>query len=195
MTAMLLEPRAFALAGLGILAALLASAAWHDVRTYRIPNFISVTGAGLALALHALLPAGTGLAGASPGALGLGSSVAGLLVGLVPMLVLYLFNAVGAGDAKLMGMTGAFLGPTDALGALLATAIAGMALALVCALRARAVRRMMGNFALIGYSMLARLTATAAPGFDPGRDAATKVPYSVAIAAGTASWMALRHST
>lgn len=195
MAAMLLEPQAFALAGLGILGTLLALAVWHDLRAYRIPNGIVVTGVALALALHTLLQPGSGLAGEIPGALGLPRALAGMLVGLVPVLLLYLVHAAGAGDAKLMGMTGAFLGPVDALGALVATAVAGMVLALICALKARALRRLAGNLALIGYSMIARFAATPGPSFDARRDAAAKVPYSIAIAAGTAAWMTVRYST
>ena len=195
LSAILVQPREFALAGLAILGALLTAAVWHDARTYRIPNAIVVTGVGVALAMHTFLsPPGTGLAGAAPGPLGLSYALGGLLVGLVPVLLLYFANAAGAGDAKLMGMTGAFLGPVDALGALLATAIAGIALALICAIRAGVARRMLANMALIGYSMLARLTATAGPSFDARQDTAAKVPYSIAIAAGTAIWMAVRYS-
>ena len=167
-----------------LLFVLLAVAAWHDVRSYRIPNVIVFSGAAIALAIHALAPAGIGL----PAAL------CGLLVGLVALLPLYPLGAVGAGDVKLMAMTGAFLGPLDAAGVVMSTAIVGAVLAVAFALRARAVKRLAGNLRLIGYSLAARLNAVEGPSFDPQKDSAAKTPYALAIAAGTWLWLALRYS-
>jgi prepilin peptidase CpaA len=162
---------------------LLVAAAWHDVRSHRIPNVIVFPGAAIALTLHALAPAGIGLPAA----------FCGLFVGIAFFLPLYLLGATGAGDVKLMAMTGAFLGPLDAAFAGIFTAVAGGLLAVAYALRARAVRRMAGNLRLIGFSLAARLIAVEGPSFDPQRDSAAKTPYGMAIALGTASWLALRY--
>ena len=175
---------ATAVVSLAVLGGLLAAAVWHDVRSHRIPNAVVFSGMAIALTLHALAPAGIGLP----------TAFCGLLVGLCAFLPLYLIGAAGAGDIKLMAMTGAFLGPVDAVCAVISTAIAGALLALMCALHARAVKRMAGNLRLIGFSLAARLMAVEGPSFDPQRDSVAKTPYGLAIASGTASWLVLRYS-
>lgn len=172
-----------ALAAFGCLGGLLAAAAWHDFRAYRIPNAIVFPGTLLALTVHAALPGGLGLAA------GLG----GMMIGLAALWPLYWIGAAGAGDVKLMGMTGAFLGPVDAVGAALATVLAGALLAAAWALKAGVMRRAAENLRVILCSMLARFAAAHGPSFDPRRDAAARMPYSLAIAAGTALWLAFRY--
>jgi prepilin peptidase CpaA len=193
MVALVSDAHIISIGGLGLLGTLLALAAWHDVKSYRIPNAIVYGGAATALALHAFLPVGLGFAGAIPGGIGFFPAFGGLTVGLLALLPLYLLRAAGAGDVKLMAMTGAFLGPVDAIGAVILTGIAGAVLAAVFALRARAVRRMASNLRLIGYSLLARMVAVEGPSFDPKRDTAAKIPYSIAIAAGTLAWIVIRY--
>jgi prepilin peptidase CpaA len=193
MVALLTDARIIPIGGLGLLGILFALAVWNDVKSYRIPNALVYSGAAMALAVHTFLPAGLGLAGAVPGGIGFFPALGGLAVGLVALLPFYLLRAAGAGDVKLMAMTGAFLGPVDAIGAVILTGIAGAVLAAAFAFRARAVQRMASNLRLIGYSLLARMVAVEGPSFDPQRDTAAKVPYSIAIAAGTLAWIALRY--
>jgi prepilin peptidase CpaA len=97
-----------------------AIAAVADLLTRRIPNILLAPALGLAL----LLAAGTG------GITGLALAVAGLIVGIAIPLPLYLTRGMGAGDVKLLGVAGAFLGPYGALIAALMTFIAGAALAI-----------------------------------------------------------------
>ena len=189
LTAALKELRTVTFVGLGLLGGLLTVAVWHDVRTFRIPNLIVFGGTAIALVLHTALPEGSGFMGSAPGGIGFLNAFGGLIVGLAVFMPLYLIRAAGAGDVKLMGMVGAFLGPTHAFGAAVATGIAGALFAVVFALKARALRRMVGNLGLIFYSCFARLSAVAGPSFDARHDTAAKVPYSVAIAAGTALWV------
>lgn len=165
-----------------VLAALLSAAVWHDLRRRRIPNAIAFGGAAAALALHALLPAGIGLADA----------LAGLGVGLALLLPFYLLRAAGAGDVKLMAMVGAFLGPVDALGAVFGTFIAGALLAIAVAIHAGALRQFAHNLKLIAYAAFARLSFAQGPLFDARTDTVARIPYAVAIAAGTAGFLALR---
>jgi prepilin peptidase CpaA len=86
-----------------------------DLLTHRIPNIL--LGPAL-LAAVILSVAGSGISG---GLL----SLAGLCIGVAMLLPLYALGAMGAGDAKLLGVVGAFLGPWGALVAGLATLIVG----------------------------------------------------------------------
>lgn len=76
-------------------------AAIVDFRTQKIPNWLTVTQIFAGITLHSLM---TGWGGAK-----LALEGAGLALGV--MLPLVLLRAIGAGDWKLMGAVGAFLGP------------------------------------------------------------------------------------
>lgn len=168
------------LCGLGLLAGLLALAVWRDVASFKIPNALVYGGAAAALALH-------GVAGE-----GLPFAVAGLAVGLAAMLPLYLIGAAGAGDVKLMAMVGAFLGPVEGFGAALASYLAGMLLALVAMARPAVFGSAMRNLRLISYSVFARAAGMPAPAFNAQSGSAAKLPYGVAIAAGSLAWAGWR---
>lgn len=169
--------------GLGALAVLLGAAVWWDVREYRIPNGVVYTGIALAILMHTVFPAGGGFAAALPGGIGFLKASQGLGVGLAALLPFYLLGAAGAGDAKLMAMVGAFVGPVDALVVVLCTFIAGAAMAVVW---------------LMSGPLSAQLPVQPAPrASDPGlrRRWHAKLPYSVAIAIGTAAWLSFRMLT
>jgi prepilin peptidase CpaA len=176
------------LCSLGPLALLLGLAAWRDLASYRIPNAIPLGGLALALGLHFFLPSGYGFLALVPGGAGLQHALAGAGIGLAALLPLYFIRATGAGDVKLMAMVGAFVGPMDATGVALATYLAGMALALGAMARSHATQRVLANLRVIAHGAAARLAATAGPSFDPRTETAVRLPYSLAIAAGTASW-------
>jgi prepilin peptidase CpaA len=100
--------------GFSLLAVLLISSV-TDLAWHRIPNTLLLPALVLALALHA---SGDGLGGML-------SAGAGLVVGLAFLMPLYAMGGMGAGDVKLLGVVGAFLGPWGALVAGIATLIAG----------------------------------------------------------------------
>ncbi|HKQ28099.1 MAG TPA: prepilin peptidase [Burkholderiales bacterium] len=91
-----------------------------------------------------------------------GFVAAGLCVGLLALLPLYAAGAAGAGDAKLLAVVGAFAGPVDAVGIATFTFVAGALIAL--------------------RAMFA----------DGPAAARTRLPYSFAIAAGSATWFGLK---
>ena len=95
----------------GIAVVVLALAVREDLLRHRIPNALNMAGVVL----------GFGLATLAGGVSGAIHSVEGALVGCTALIPFYLLRGMGAGDVKLMGATGAFLGPS---GALLATALA-----------------------------------------------------------------------
>ena len=101
--------------------AVLLGIALADARTYLIPDLFSVGGAALGLAL-APLPGGPAIADALAGAaLGFGLTWAVAVLGKA----VFGKPAMGGGDVKTMAMAGAFLGPTGAVVALFAGALAG----------------------------------------------------------------------
>jgi Flp pilus assembly protein protease CpaA len=97
------------------LGATLIIAALIDLVSHRIPNRLLAPALAVAI-LSNLVFLGAG---------GLLTSLAGLAAGLAMLMPLYVMGAMGAGDVKLLGVAGAFLGPVGALLAGLATYIAG----------------------------------------------------------------------
>jgi len=106
------------------LIAFVCVAAWSDVRTRRIPNSITVSGAAVGLVLHIFYG----------GAYGAIQSLAGAALGLAIFIALYAAGGMGAGDVKLFGAIGAFAGPQALIPVFVFTGllggIAGVALAL-----------------------------------------------------------------
>ena len=86
-----------------------------DVRSHRIPNWLTLPAIITGLGIH-LISAGAG---------GLLFGVEGLLLGAGLFIVLYIMGGMGAGDVKLMGAVGSMLGPQMVLLAALYTALSG----------------------------------------------------------------------
>ena len=168
-----------------LLIALLVTAAVIDWRTYRIPNWLTFGGMAAGLMLSLL--------GSSAPLSGLLWAFAGLCVGLLVLLPLYMFRVMGAGDVKLMAMVGAFLGMPDIFSALVFTLVTGGIAALVFALHHRAMRRMAGNVADVVQSLAFAAIAGIRPSPDLGqRGSIGRLPYGVSIAIGTTAWLAAR---
>lgn len=161
----------------------LAGAVITDLRARLIPNALVLTGA-----LTGLL-----LGGLTPGAGGFLSALGGLALGLAIFLPMYLVRAMGAGDAKLMAMTGAFLGPAAIFEAALWVLLTGGALALAFALRRGVARRMAGNLREMLVSAAASVQIRTVPDFSAAPQTAARLPYAVAIALGVAAFLLARH--
>jgi prepilin peptidase CpaA len=86
-------------------AAFTLAAAVTDLRTRRLPNWLTVPAFAAALVFH----------GVSGGLSGLGEALAGFAVGFGALFVLWLIGGGGGGDVKLMGALGAWLGPKGTL--------------------------------------------------------------------------------
>jgi prepilin peptidase CpaA len=150
-------------------------ACWFDVRTRRIPNRLTVPAAALGLAAATV-------AHGSPGAL---SSVVGLLFGMLLFFPLFALKGLGAGDVKLMGALGAWVGATLVLGVAFYTTLAGGLLALALIVKHRygsqAVRNLwllLTHWRVSGLRPLDALTLETAKG--------PKLPYALPIAVGLA---------
>ena len=166
-----------------ILLLLLVIAAGIDMQQHRIPNVLSLGGIVLGIALQGWA---SGFSGAIAG-------VAGAAVGIGIFLPFYLGHGMGAGDVKLMGAVGAFLGPTNAL---LATGLslgAGGILALIILLS----RGGLGSLARRYWATIQNLVLTRQLAHQPpavNEVAAMKFPYAAAIGIGTVAalwWLSI----
>ncbi|MGX4642355.1 A24 family peptidase [Massilia sp. SYSU DXS3249] len=158
-----------------VLCALLLLATAIDVRERRIPNWLVASGTLGAIAFHSMWPQGEGLS----------FTLSGLVVGMASLIPLYVLRLMGAGDVKLMGMIGAFLGMSGVLGAVLASMAAGGILALAMATGKRMLPQLLANLRgmLVQYHfrhVTRGPTGPASPASSVG-----SMPYAVAITAGT----------
>lgn len=94
--------------------------AWGDVRTRRIPNYLTLTTAltGMAYQLGA------------HGLPGLWQGFLGLLLGFTLMIAFYLKGGMGAGDVKALAALGTWLGPLHTLYLFIYMGISGLPLLL-----------------------------------------------------------------
>ncbi len=98
-----------------VLTVVVVFSAWSDVRTRRIPNWLTVGGAGLGLVLQTY----------RGGPAGLLASLAGMGLGLGMFMALYAAGGMGAGDVKLFGAVGALVGPQHLLIVFVLTGVLG----------------------------------------------------------------------
>lgn len=176
---------------LAALAVLLGVAITTDIRSRRIANKLVVSGIALAAVAHIA----SQLAGSPPlSGPQLWAPVAGLFVGGLAMLPLYLLRACGAGDVKLMAMVGAFIGAPTALLATLYTLIAGGLLSLLFMLGRGVARQVLANVRFILTDWMLRMRGGQGAQLPPLSNTAARLPYGVAIATGTAAalWQRLQ---
>jgi prepilin peptidase CpaA len=105
-----------------VLLVMLLTAALFDVLYRRIPNWITVTGVVLGLAMNTII---------GPPEAGIVFSLVGLAVAFGVYLALYAVRAMGAGDVKLMAAIGALLGWERWFGMFFITALVGGVMALI----------------------------------------------------------------
>ena len=153
--------------------ALALIAGWTDWRSRRIPNWLTVPGLFVGIAVNVL----------TSGWVGMKTSLLGAGLGLLVLLPFVFLRSLGAGDWKLAGALGAFVG-WQALADLLvfSVLVAGvMALALVIYKgRFKQTMRNIGG-------MLASMGSFHMPGAEVSLDnpESLKVPYGVALALAT----------
>jgi prepilin peptidase CpaA len=153
---------------LTILAALL------DWRSRRIPNWLTVPGLLSGVVVHALIAGWHGTLFALEGA-----SLA--LILLLPLVAL---RALGAGDWKLMGAVGAFVGPVMFLFVLMGSILASGLMAIVQVYRTGRVMETLKNmFTLVRGFFTFGLKKNPQISLDNPR--LLKLPFGVAVAAAT----------
>jgi prepilin peptidase CpaA len=162
---------AIAKEGALILPTLLALAGgWTDWRSRRIPNWLTVPGLVLGIAVNSWLH---GWPGAKASLLGAG-------LGLAMLLPFVLIRSLGAGDWKFVGALGAFLGPENLLTVLVLGILVNGVMALIMIVRKKRLRETLRNLG----RMLAAFLTMHLPGPDLTLDNPdlVKVPFGVAVA-------------
>jgi len=149
---------------------LCVACAASDLRSYRIPNWLTFGGAALGL----LLAASTGSLAVAK------ASLVGLLIGLIVLLPASAVGAVGMGDVKLLAAVGALVRFPLVLPAAVYTLLWGGLFALGLALRRGVLGAALRNVLALSTR---RVTPTALH----------RMPYGLAILAGTAHAVASRY--
>lgn len=159
-----------------VLGASLVAAAW-DLRSRRIPNLLTLPlfVAGLAWNISV-----GGLGGAA-------SSLSGAVVAALPFVLLYFYAGGGAGDAKLMGAVGAWLGLAQGVAALLMVVLAGAAFGLAQAAWQKKFKYTTGRMSQLAQVWFASIAMGQRPVLAPLGDVAPlQMPYGVSIFSGVA---------
>lgn len=145
-------------------------AGWTDLRSRRIPNWLTVPGLVIGIAANTVLS----------GRSGLKTSLLGAAVGLALLLPFVLLRSLGAGDWKLAGSLGAFAGPRILMGLLLYSVFVAGVMAVALVIYKRHVRQTISN---IGHILISLVTFQL-PGSRVSLDNpdSLKVPYGVALA-------------
>ncbi len=154
-------------------------AGWLDWRTRKIPNWLTVPALLVGLVMSAAL-----------GRPGLKSSLEGTGICLAILLPFVLMRALGAGDWKLMGALGAFLGFYPVIVVLIGTILIAGLMSVVEVIRQRKVRETLRNLWMlfVAYSTFHVSGARAITLDNPGL---LKIPFGVAAGLSTGSFFAI----
>lgn len=148
--------------------------AFRDIRTRRIPNWLTGPSILAGLALHLVLGGWQSMGRAA---------LAGILAGAV-FLIFHLAGGMGAGDVKLMTAVSCIAGMTYVGDILIATALMGGVFAIIVAISRHRLKETLCN---IGVLVVHHGTAGLRPHSDlnVGNSERLRLPYGAAIAAGT----------
>ena len=145
-------------------------AGWTDWRSRRIPNWLTLP----------TLIAGIVVNSVAAGWMGAKESLLGAGLGLGILLPFVLIRSLGAGDWKLIGALGAFLGPSRLITVLMWTILVAGLMAVVLIIWKKRVKQTARNLA----HMIAGLFAFHLPGPEVSLDnpESSKIPFGVAVA-------------
>lgn len=145
-------------------------AGWTDWHSRRIPNSLTVP----------TLIAGIVANSVAAGWMGAKESLLGAALGLGILLPFVLIRSLGAGDWKLVGALGAFLGPSRLITVLMWTILVAGLMAVVLIIWKKRVKQTARNLA----HMIAGLFALHLPGPEVSLDnpESSKIPFGVAVA-------------
>jgi len=154
-------------------------AAGCDLRTRRIPNALTFP----------VLVVGLIWAAWRGGLSGLADSAGACILLALPYIFLFIFAGGGAGDAKLMGAIGAWLGLRQGIIVLCSVAIAGIVLSIARAIAARHAKTVLTSVFVSMYTFLLSLTGCKTIRFtsnltDREHSDGLDIPYGIAIFVG-----------
>ena len=148
------------------------TAAVTDLRRHRIPNWLTLP--ALPLGLIAQTVYGDGFVQGLLGALG----------GFAALFVLFAVGAGGAGDVKLFTVVGSFVGLHNLVTVFVLVAIIGGIAAVLVAVRAGALTRILKNSLMIFVSLGRGRWAEFRGRSDMNQPGALRLPYGAVIAVG-----------
>jgi len=166
-----------------VLAVLVAT--FTDLRSRRIPNWLTVSALVLGFVLNALV--------AYPSPLeGLWLALKGFALAFGLNLVMYMLHMTGAGDVKLLAAIGAMVGCWDFLFIFFLTALLGGVLAMVLMLVKGRVRQTLWNVAyMVGELMKWRSPHLTREQLDVGSSKALRLPGAVRICLGVIAFLVM----
>jgi prepilin peptidase CpaA len=161
------------------LAVVSSVAVWFDLRTRRLPNWLTVGALGVALAARALI-----------GGLEVWPGLASAGLAFAFGFPFFLVGGLGAGDVKLMAGLAAFLEPEKLMIALLVMAFTGAAMAVVVAARKGLLAHTLAGVHVLLLTMRRNSLSGWKQGPPAGRtEGRVSNPYAPAIVAGAlAGW-------
>jgi prepilin peptidase CpaA len=149
--------------------------AWGDLRTRRIPNYLTMGTAVAGLVYNTI----------NQGLPGLADGILGMLLGFAFLILPYLWGGMGAGDVKALAALGAWLGPRLTVFLFCYMGIAGGVLALGYLLWKGVLwQRIKQGWTFLLNLILCR--ADGAPQPPSPSQLSEGIPYGVAIAIGMA---------
>ena len=149
--------------------------AWGDLRTRRIPNYLTLGTAVAGLAYNLICHGWMGLMG----------GILGMLLGFGFLILPYLWGGMGAGDVKALAALGAWLGPAGTVFLFCYMGIAGGLMALgVLLWKGLFWQKVRQGWIVLTNLILCRPVGLVVPA--PPQEQTPGIPYGVAIAVGMA---------
>ena len=163
-----------------LLLALALFAAGFDLKSRRIPNWLTATG----------FVGGFVLQTASRKTAGFRDATAGAALAFGIYFILFALRALGAGDVKLMTATGAIVGPSNWLIIFVISALAGGVLAVLLTLgRGTLLSTVSRVREILGSLLRGRGPFRRNPTLDAGHPQAITLPHAVPIAIGCIAYL------
>ena len=157
-------------------------AAGLDLKSRRIPNWLTLTGFLGGLLLQ------TGIRGM----VGLRDATSGAALAFAIYFILFALRALGAGDVKLMTAVGAIAGPSNWLIIFLLSAIAGGILVMTLGfVHGTLLRTVLGVGSILRQLVRGKAPFAMNPSLDVSHPRALTLPHAVPVAIGCISYLVL----